>query len=91
MPLVKLLMFIFLQRSISFDLWVDIVWHSDLHSRSYPILTLTYHVSSHTAIALLLFTALILISVAVAVSFYVGNDERKSHLMGMTFADRPTM
>jgi hypothetical protein len=58
------------------------VWHGDLHPRSYSILSFTYHASSHTAIALLLFTALTLISVAVAVSFYVGNNERKTPLKG---------
>ena len=38
-------MFICLLRSISFDLLVDMVWHSDLHSRSYSILSFTYHAS----------------------------------------------
>ena len=38
-------MFICLQRSISFDLWVDMVWHSGPCSRSYSILTFTYHAS----------------------------------------------
>ena len=84
-PLVKLLMFIFLQRSISFDLWVDMVWHGDLHSRSYSILSFTYHASSHTAIALLLFMALTLISVAVALSSYIGNNERNAPLKGEDF------
>ena len=75
MPFVKLLMFIFLQRSISFDLWVDMVWHSDLHSRSYSFLSFTYHASSHTAIALLLFTILPFISFAGAAFSYVRNND----------------
>ena len=45
----------------------------------------------YTAIALLLFTALPLISVAVAVLFYVRNNERKTPLRGKTFVDRSTM
>ena len=45
----------------------------------------------YTAIALLLFTALPLISVAVAVLFYVRNNERKTPLRRKTFVDRSTM
>ena len=56
-----MLMSVFLQRSLSFNLWVDMVWHNDLHSRRYSILSFTYHASSHTAIVLLLFTVLPLI------------------------------
>ena len=65
--------------------FLDMVWHGDLHSRSYSISSFTYHASSYTAIALLLFTALPLISVAVAAFFYVGNNERKTPLKGEDF------
>ena len=61
------------------------VWHSDLHSRSYSIPSFTYHASSYTAIALLLFTLLPLISVAVAAFSYVRNNERKMPLNGEDF------
>ena len=84
-------MFICLQRSISFDLLVDMVWHGDLHPRSYSILSFTYHASSHTAIALSFFTVLSLISFAGAAFSYVRNNERKSHLMGKTLVDSSTM
>ena len=50
------------------------VWHSDLHSRSYSILSFTYYASSHTAFALLLFTVLPLISFAGAAFSYVRNN-----------------
>ena len=82
---------IFLQRSISFDSWVDMVWHSDLNSRSYSIPSFTYHTSNHTAIALLLFTVLPLISFAGAAFSCVRNNERKSHLMVKTLVDSSTM
>jgi hypothetical protein len=75
-------MFIFLQCSISFDLWIEKVWHGDLHSRSYSILSFTYHASSHTAIAVLFFTVLPLISFGGAAFSYVKHNERKSHLLG---------
>ena len=71
-----MLMFICLQRSISFNLWVDMVWHIGFHSRLYSILRLLIMHQDYTAIALLLFTALPLISVAVAAFFYVRNNER---------------
>ena len=78
-------MFICLQRSMSFDLLVDMVWHSDLSSRSYSILIFTYYASSYTAIALLLFTLLPIIGVAVAAFSSVRNNERKMPLKGEDF------
>jgi hypothetical protein len=83
--LVKLLMFICLQCSISFDLWVDMVLHSDLHSRSYSIQSFTYHASRLHCYRLLLSPAFPLLSVAVAAFFYVRNNERKTPPKGDDF------
>ena len=54
----------------------------------YYILNSIYRVSDYTAIALLLFTALPLLCVAVAAFFYVRNNERKRHSREKTFIDR---
>ena len=86
-------MFIFFQRSISFDLLVDMVWHGDLHSRSYSILSfvLIMH-QDHTAFALLLFTAFCRFLVLPGRRFPVlGITNEKRHLMGKTLVDSSTM
>ena len=59
--------------------------HGELRSKSHTISSITFRASKLNGFALLLFTALTLISVAVAVSFYVGNNERKTPLKGEDF------
>ena len=73
-------MFVCLQRSVSFDLRVDTVFVVNF---SIDIIVFQVVLTIHqdfTAIALLLFTALPLISVAVAAYFYVRSNERKTPL-----------
>ena len=65
--------------------------HGELLSRSHTISSFTYRASKLNGFPLLLFTALTLISVAVAAFFYVGNNVQKRHSRGKTFVDRPTM
>ena len=59
--------------------------HGELRSRSHTISSFTNRVSKLNVFDLLFLTVLTLISVAVAVSFYVGNNDRKTPLMGEDF------
>ena len=59
--------------------------HGELRSRSHTISSFTYRASKLNGFALLLFTALTLISVAFAAFFYVGNIDRKTPLKGEDF------
>ena len=59
--------------------------HGALHSRSHTILSFTYRASKLNGFALLLFTALTLISVAVAAFLYVENNDLKMPLKGEDF------
>ena len=59
--------------------------HGELRSRSHTISSFTYRASKLIGFALLLFTSLPLIIVAVTAFFYVGNHERKTPLKGEVF------
>ena len=59
--------------------------HGELHSRIHTISSFTYRASKLNSFALMLFTALTLISVAVAAFSYVGNNDRKKPLKGEDF------
>ena len=59
--------------------------HGELRSRSHTISSFTYRASKLIGFALLLFTSLPLIIVAVTAFFYVGTHERKMPFKGEDF------